>query len=128
MTVATGKKFVTDSMFAAAKYNINDGTAAITPLTSGFKIIGKTFVDEATKLTTSDDDSLGIVIDATNNSLADIAGDAGDDSIKAGARVTTLNGGAGDDSLEGNSEGNTFIYSAGKDVISIRHRHFQLDG
>ena len=118
VTVATGEKFVTDSMFAAAKYNINDGTAAITPLTSGFKIIGKTFVDEATKLTTSDDDSLGIVIDATNNSLADIAGDAGDDSIKAGARVTTLNGGAGDDSLEGNSEGNTFIYSAGKDVIS----------
>ena len=103
--------------FYGAKYNIADGTVAITPLNAGFKIIGDTFVDDATTLTTNDRDSYGIAVDATDNKLANITGGDGDDSIKAGARATTLDGGAGNDTLEGNSEADTFIYSAGNDEI-----------
>ncbi|MBR4151380.1 MAG: hypothetical protein IKT98_00290, partial [Selenomonadaceae bacterium] len=127
-SVSTDGKFITDNSFAAAQYDTSTaGTVAITPLTAGFKIIGTTFVGDATKLTTSDDtNKFGIEVDATDNKLTDITGGAGNDSLLAGKNGGTLRGGAGDDtlaggdgaaSLIGGDGSDTFVYTAGKDTI-----------
>ena len=83
------------------------------------RITGTGFIDsKIISLTTSDAASLGIKVDATDNNLAYIIGGEGKDSIKAGARNTTLDGGANDDTLEGGSGDDLFIYTAGNDVIA----------
>ena len=105
-----------------AGQTIASGAVSIRPWTSGVKITGTGFIgSDIVSLTTASGtgtlESLGVVVDATDNRLAYIKGGAGKDSIKAGDRRTTLDGGANDDTLDGGDGIDTFYYSAGNDEI-----------
>ncbi len=105
-----------------AQQTVVGSAASIRPMTTGVKITGTGFIgSDIVSLTTASGtgtlESLGVVVDATDNRLAYIIGGKGKDSIKAGDRRTTLDGGANDDTLDGGDGIDTFYYSAGNDEI-----------